>query len=81
MVRTLLFGNGLRVLLVSDPSPVPHDGMTTSSESTGDSCAEESNSGDEHNSASSTTTESKATDTETESDSEEGMIYEFCMLL
>ncbi|KAH8323085.1 hypothetical protein KR074_001857, partial [Drosophila pseudoananassae] len=33
--RNLLLGNGLRVLIISDPSPVPHDGFTTSESSTG----------------------------------------------
>lgn len=61
--------NGLHVLLVSDPSPVPHDGLTSSSyDTTEDSCAEESPESEGENSASSTSEE----DSDSDAESEEG---------
>ncbi|XP_065362952.1 nardilysin [Calliphora vicina] len=67
--KTLVLANGLHVLLVSDPSPVPHDGLTTSSDdSTVDSCAEESTESDGETTACSTSEE----DSESDAESEEG---------
>lgn len=66
--KTLVLANGLHVLLVSDPSPVPHDGLTTSScDSTADSCAEVSSESDGDESGS-----SSEGDTDSDVESEEG---------
>ncbi|KAM8719591.1 hypothetical protein ACLKA7_005775 [Drosophila subpalustris] len=74
--KTLLLGNGLHALIVSDPSPVPHDGFTSSdssdgmgeTEEAGDADAESSNeSSNESTSSSSGTGES-----DSDSDSEVG---------
>lgn len=57
--------NGLHVLLVSDPSPVPHDGLTTSScETAGDSCPESESS--EESEGSSSSEEGGGSDVESE---------------
>lgn len=66
--RTLVLVNGLHVLLVSDPSPVPHDGMTSSGESTADSCAEESTESEDENASGSSSGE----DSDSYAESEEG---------
>ncbi|KAH8274415.1 hypothetical protein KR026_011557, partial [Drosophila bipectinata] len=84
--RNLLLSNGLRVLIISDPSPVPHDGLTTSDSS---SCSAEDQqsekNGEKGESASSnsaitgseeTTTSSECSDTDSsgssDTSSEEG---------
>lgn len=78
--RTLLLSNGIRALLVSDPTPVPHCGLTSSSssssyDSTGDSCAEESSStsSEDEESMSTSTTDNGESDSDLES--EEGKSF------
>ncbi|XP_055843466.1 nardilysin isoform X2 [Episyrphus balteatus] len=62
--KTLKLPNGLLVLLISDPTPVPHDGFTTSSvETTDDSSSEESDQDEE---------ELDGIDPDDDDDSEEG---------
>ncbi|XP_075155037.1 nardilysin [Haematobia irritans] len=67
LYKTLVLVNGLHVLLVSDPSPVPHDGLTSSCDTAGDSCAEESSESSEE-SASSTEGEEDSDDESEEGD-------------
>ncbi|XP_030378119.1 nardilysin isoform X2 [Scaptodrosophila lebanonensis] len=77
LYKTLLLSNGLHALIVSDPSPIPHDGFTSSSES---SAEDEELSGEAETGSSTTETSSEnASSTSTsasaktsESDSEEG---------
>uniref|UniRef100_A0A1A9W6A1 Nardilysin n=1 Tax=Glossina brevipalpis TaxID=37001 RepID=A0A1A9W6A1_9MUSC len=65
LYKTLVLPNDLKVLLVSDPSPVPHDGFTSSSyDSTGDSCAEESSTSDEGEETDCSGTDSGDTDSD-----------------
>ncbi|XP_014089704.1 nardilysin [Bactrocera oleae] len=73
--KTLLLSNGIRALLVSDPTPVPHCGLTSSSssssyDSTGDSCAEESSStsSEDEESMSTSTTDNGESDSDLESE-------------
>uniref|UniRef100_A0A1I8PFT7 Nardilysin n=1 Tax=Stomoxys calcitrans TaxID=35570 RepID=A0A1I8PFT7_STOCA len=53
LYKTLVLVNGLHALLVSDPSPVPHDGLTSSCDTAGDSAAEESEESSEESGSSS----------------------------
>ncbi|KAH8409061.1 hypothetical protein KR009_006071, partial [Drosophila setifemur] len=75
--RTLLLGNGLHALIVSDPSPVPHDGFTTSESSAEEKSAEGDGIGDGESSSSSMATSSEECSSSdsggsSESSSEEG---------
>ncbi|KAH8395965.1 hypothetical protein KR222_000349, partial [Zaprionus bogoriensis] len=68
--RTLLLPNGLHALIISDPSPMPHDGFTTS-----ESSMDEETSGDTASSNSSSESSSSSSGTghsESDSDSEYG---------
>lgn len=55
--KTLLLPNGLHALIISDPSPVPHDGFTTSESSMGET---EDTSGDPESSNSSSESSSSS---------------------
>ncbi|XP_032582063.1 nardilysin [Drosophila sechellia] len=70
LYKTLLLGNGLHALIVSDPSPMPHDGFTTSESSSNKSSLSTSGSTTSRSdSSSSTSTNSESSE---ETDSEEG---------
>ncbi|XP_034475038.1 nardilysin [Drosophila innubila] len=76
LYKTLLLPNGLHALIISDPSPVPHDGFTTSDSSDGMGETEtENTSVDPESSSSSSESESSSSGTghsESDSDSEVG---------
>lgn len=63
--KTLKLPNGLLVLLVSDPSPVPHDGETTTSGETTDKTSSQESDEDEDNTDTSD-------DSDSDAESEEG---------
>ncbi|XP_039498699.1 nardilysin [Drosophila santomea] len=72
LYKTLLLGNGLHALIVSDPSPMPHDGFTTSESSSDKSCECESTSSSVTSSSDSSSSTSSDTGSSVESGSEEG---------
>ncbi|XP_016985486.1 nardilysin [Drosophila rhopaloa] len=72
LYKTLLLGNGLHALIVSDPTPMPHDGFTTSESSSGKSVECESISSTETSSSDSSITSSSDSGSSAESGSEEG---------
>ncbi|KAH8386500.1 hypothetical protein KR093_000811, partial [Drosophila rubida] len=74
LARSLLLPNGLHALIISDPSPVPHDGFTSSESSVGET---EETSADTETSESSSSSESTSSssgsgNSESDSDSEVG---------
>nr|XP_016924023.1 nardilysin [Drosophila suzukii] len=72
LYKTLLLGNGLHALIVSDPSPVPHDGFTTSESSSEKSCECEETSSSVTTSSDSSSSSSSDSGSSMESGSEEG---------
>ncbi|KAH8343533.1 hypothetical protein KR059_012169 [Drosophila kikkawai] len=78
--KTLRLANGLHALIISDPSPMPHDGFTSSESSTEDKSAEGEGDGEEFSSSSNASSSESSTSTSSstnsagssDSDSEEG---------
>ncbi|XP_002075540.3 nardilysin [Drosophila willistoni] len=71
--KTLLLANGLKALIISDPTPMPHDGFTTSDSSLGSGESGEVASSSESSSGDSTISSSSDGSKDSESgDSEEG---------
>ncbi|XP_060661374.1 nardilysin [Drosophila nasuta] len=71
--KSLLLSNGLHALIVSDPSPMPHDGFTSSESSVGGETEETSAETETSDSSSESTSSSSGSgNSESDSDSEVG---------
>ncbi|KAH8276628.1 hypothetical protein KR044_000187, partial [Drosophila immigrans] len=73
--RSLLLANGMHALIISDPSPMPHDGFTSSESSVGGETEEtsaETETSDSSSSSESTSSSSGSGNSESDTDSEVG---------